>query len=265
MSLLDDLLADLKVEGDRLWTAVAGLDEGGWQTATPADGWTVATQVAHLAWTDEMAVLAAGARTPEGKEAWDAVVLEALQDPDGYVDAAALEVARLAPEALLARWGAAREGLGRALRDYPSGERMPWFGPPMSPASMATARFMETWAHALDVYEALGIDPEQSDRVRHVAHLGVRTRDFAFSVHELAPPAEEFRVDLVSPSEEQWSWGPEGAAQTVTGSAWDFALLVTQRVHRDDTDLVASGTDAEQWLRIAQAFAGPSGEGRAKA
>jgi uncharacterized protein (TIGR03084 family) len=140
---------------------------------------------------------------------------------------------------------------------------MPWFGPPMSAASMATARFMETWAHALDVYAALGVSPDPTDRIRHVAHLGVRTRNFAFSVHELEPPAEEFRIDLVSPSGEQWTWGPEDAAQTVTGSAYDFCLLVTQRVHRDDTDLVASGADAEKWLTIAQAFAGPSGDGRA--
>ena len=128
---------------------------------------------------------------------------------------------------------------------------------------MATARFMETWAHALDVYAALGVEPQRTDRVRHVAHLGVRTRDFAFAVHELAPPPEEFRIDLVAPSGEQWSWGPEDAAQTVTGSAWDFCLLVTQRVHRDDTDLVAAGADARRWLTIAQAFAGPAGEGRA--
>lgn len=264
MTLLDDLLADLTAEGDRLWALVSGLDADGWATPTPAAGWTVATQVAHLLWTDEVAVLAAGARTPEGKSAWDAVVLDAIDDPLGFVDAQAVEVARLAPEALLARWGVAREGLRAALRDYPAGERMPWFGPPMSPASMATARFMETWAHALDVYDALGMAPERSDRVRHVAHLGVRTRDFAFSVHDLAPPAEEFRVDLLAPSGEVWSWGPEHAAQAVTGSAWDFCLLVTQRVHRDDTDLVATGADAERWLTIAQAFAGPAGEGREK-
>ncbi|MGB0100020.1 MAG: TIGR03084 family metal-binding protein [Nocardioides sp.] len=266
MSLLDDLLDDLKAEGDRLWTAVSGLDasaDGGWATPTPAAGWTVATQVAHLLWTDEVATIAA-TPTPEGKQAWDELVLAAIEDPLGYVDAQALEVARLAPEALLARWGAARAALPQALRDFPEGQKMPWFGPPMSPASMATARFMETWAHALDVYEALGIDPERSDRIRHVAHLGVRTRGFAFSVHGLEAPSEEVRIDLVAPSGEQWSWGPEDAAQTVTGSAWDFCLLVTQRVHRDDTDLVATGSDAEQWLRIAQAFAGPAGEGRAK-
>jgi uncharacterized protein (TIGR03084 family) len=259
VTLLDDLLADLKVEGDQLWNAVAGLDADAWATPTPAAGWTVATTVAHLLWTDEVAVVSA-----TDKDAWDELVLVAIQDPTGYVDQQAVEVARLSPEALLARWGKAREALPAALRAVPHGQKMPWFGPPMSPTSMATARFMETWAHALDVYDALGIAPEQSDRVRHVAHLGVRTRDFAFSVHELPAPAEEFRIDLISPSGDQWSWGPEDAAQTVTGSAWDFCLLVTQRVHRDDTDLVALGADAEQWLTIAQAFAGPAGEGRSQ-
>ena len=267
MSLLDDLLTDLTAEGDRLWATVWGLDDsadGGWATPTPAQGWTVATQVAHLLWTDEVAALAAGARTPEGKQAWDAVVLQAIEDPLGYVDASAHEIARLAPTALLARWGAAREALQQALRDHPDGEKMPWFGPPMSPASMATARFMETWAPALDVYDALGIDPERTDRIRHVAHLGVRTRNYAFSVHELEAPAEEFRIELTAPSGEPWTWGPEDALQSVRGSAYDFCLLVTQRVHRDDTDLVAVGEDAEKWLTIAQAFAGPAGEGRAK-
>ncbi|MDF1604330.1 TIGR03084 family metal-binding protein [Nocardioides sp. YIM 152315] len=262
MTLLDDLLDDLKAEGDLLWTAVAGLDagdRGGWATPTPAAGWTVATQIAHLLWTDEVAVIAA-----TDEDAWDAVVLDAIADPTGYVDTHAHEIARLAPEALLARWGAARDALRLTLRDRPSGERMPWFGPPMSPTSMATARFMETWAHALDVYDALGIAPEPTDRIRHVAHLGVRTRDFAFSVHDLEPPAEEFRIDLIAPSGDQWSWGPQDAAQTVTGSAYDLCLLVTQRVHRDDTDLVATGADAETWLTIAQAFAGPAGEGRSK-
>ena len=158
-----------------------------------------------------------GGRRATDKDAWDELVLVAIQDPTGYVDQQAVEVARLSPEALLARWGKAREALPAALRAVPHGQKMPWFGPPMSPTSMATARFMETWAHALDVYDALGIEPERSDRVRHVAHLGVRTRDFAFSVHELPAPTEEFRVDLISPSGDQWSWGPEDAAQTVTG------------------------------------------------
>ena len=190
--VLEGLLDDLKAEGDQLRTAVTGLDEsadGGWATPTPAAGWTVATQVAHLLWTDETAATAA--RSVEGEEAkaaWDAVVMLAIADPTGFVDTEAHEVARLSPRALLARWGTARDGLVAALRSFPAGQKMPWFGPPMSPASMATARFMETWAHALDVYETLGVDYVPSDRIRHVAHLGVRTRDFAYGVHEQTPP-----------------------------------------------------------------------------
>ena len=256
MSLLDDLLADLKAEGDQLWSVVSGLSEDAWETPTPAAGWDIAHQIAHLLWTDEVAVLAATDR-----DMWDQVVLGALGDPDGYVDSQADEVARLAPEALLARWGTAREALVEALREYPEGQKIAWFGPPMSPTSMATARFMETWAHGLDVYHALDAEPEPTDRIRHVAHLGVRTRNFA---HELDPPTEEFRVELTAPSGDAWTWGPEDAAQRVSGSAYDFCRLVTQRIHREDTDLVATGDDAEQWLTIAQAFAGPSGEGRAK-
>ena len=255
--VLDTVLRDLAAEGDRLEGIVSGLTEDGWRTPTPAVGWDVAAQVAHLAWTDEVAVFAAS-----DKEKWDEVVVQAIGDPDGFADSAALAGAAADPDDILRRWGTARGSLQETLRSFPAGQRLPWFGPPMSPTSMATARFMETWAHSLDVAEALGVPPEPSDRIRHVAHLGVRTRNFAFGVHGLEPPAEEFGVTLVSPSEEVWSWGPEDADQTVTGSAYDFCLLVTRRRHRADTDLVAFGADADRWLDIAQAFAGPPGEGR---
>lgn len=254
--VLTQVLADLAAEGDRLDALVAGLDDAGWHTPTPAAGWNVADQVAHLAWTDGVALKAA-----TDKQAWDEVVLAAIADPDGFVDAQAHALAAEAD--LLTRWRTARSDLQAALAAYPSGERMPWFGPPMSATSMATARLMETWAHSLDVHEALGAPVEDTDRIRHVAHLGVRTRDFAFGVHGLDAPAEEFRIDLVAPSGEVWGWGPDDAAQTLTGSAGDFCRLVTQRVHRADTDLVATGPDVDRWLDIAQAFAGQPGGGRA--
>ena len=160
------------------------------------------------------------------------------------------------------RWSDSRSALRSALTGLPAGQKMPWFGPPMSAASMATARFMETWAHAHDVYDAAGERYQPTDRIRPVAHLGVRTRNYAYSVHQEEPPAEEFRVELTAPSGALWSWGPEDAAQRVAGPAYDFCLLVTQRVNRADTGLVAIGEDAEHWLGIAQAFAGPPGPGR---
>jgi uncharacterized protein (TIGR03084 family) len=255
--VLETVLRDLAAEGDRLESMVADLTEDAWRTPTPAVGWDVAAKVANLAWTDEVEVFAA-----TDKEKWDEVVMQAIGDPDGFAGTAALDGARAEPVEILARWRSARASLQETLRAFPAGQRLPWFGPPMSPTSMATARFMETWAHSLDVAESLGIPPEPTDRIRHVAHLGVRTRNFAFGVHELEPPAEEFGVTLVSPSEDVWTWGPEDAAQTVTGSAYDFCLLVTQRINRADTSLVATGRDAATWLSIAQCFAGPPGEGR---
>lgn len=147
----------------------------------------------------------------------------------------------------------------KTLRWYPDGQKKPWSGPPMSPTSMATARFMETWAHSFDVAEALGIQVEPNDRVRHVVHLGVRTRDFAFATHQLAPPPDEFRVELRAPSGTSGA-GSDDAAQSVTGSAWDFALLVTHRRNREDLDLVTMGPNADWWPDVAQAFAGPPGE-----
>jgi uncharacterized protein (TIGR03084 family) len=266
--LLGGLLDDLTAEGDQLRATVERLGGDGWTAPTPAPGWTVATQVAHLLWTDEVAVLAAhSVRSVEAKQAWDDVVLAAIDDPMGYVDKGAFEVAALPRDEVLARWDAGREALREALTELPSGQRMPWFGPPMSAASMATARFMETWAHALDVYDAAApltqqSRPQPTDRIRLVAHLGVRTRNYAYSVHQEEPPAEEFRVELTAPSGAVWSWGPDDAAQSVRGPAYDFCLLVTQRVNRADTDLVAVGDDAEHWLGIAQAFAGPPGDGR---
>jgi uncharacterized protein (TIGR03084 family) len=256
-NVLEQVLTDLADEGAALSAMVEPLDEAGWRTPTPAAGWDVATQIAHLAWTDEVALAAA-----TDKERWDAFVMAAIDDPEGFVDAKAIEGGRVPPAELLARWRAAGPALHAALRTCPEGQKMPWFGPPMSPTSMATARFMETWAHSLDVAEALGIAPEPTDRIRHVAHLGVRTRNFSFGVHSLPAPTEEFRVELRSPSGELWQWGPDDAAQSVKGSARDFCLRVTQRRHRDDLDLVAVGSDADRWLDRAQAFAGPPGAGR---
>ncbi|NUR09639.1 MAG: TIGR03084 family protein [Nocardioidaceae bacterium] len=257
MSRLEEVLADLAAEGDRLDGLVADLAEPAWRTPTPAAGWTVAHQVAHLAWTDECAIAAA-----TDKEAWDDRVLEAIVDPDGFVDREAEAGASVPPADLLARWRGSRQTLAATLRGLPEGTRIPWYGPPMSATSMATARFMETWAHARDVADALDVPLPPEDRVRHVVHIGVRTRDYSFRNRGLEPPAEEVHVRPALPGGEVLAYGDPSAAQSVTGSAQDFALLVTQRVHRDDTDLAAVGADADAWLDVAQAFAGPTGDGR---
>lgn len=201
-------------------------------------------------------------------------MLAAAADPSGFVDAEASRGAQASAAELLDRWRRSRTALAGALQALPATARIPWYGPPMSSTSMATARFMETWAHGRDIAAALGVELPADDGVRHVAHLGVRTRDFSFLNRGLAPPAEEFRVQLSLPGGDLIVFGPpapgqpdsqsagQSVGQSVTGSAHDFALLVTQRVHRADTDLVAEGADADAWLDLAQAFAGPPGPGR---
>jgi uncharacterized protein (TIGR03084 family) len=132
----------------------------------------------------------------------------------------------------------------------------------MSGPSMATARLMETWAHGLDVADALGVTRPATARLRSIAHIGVRTRDFAFGINGQQPPSDPFRVELRAPDGSTWSWGPADASQRVTGSAEDFCFLVTQRRPLRELDVTADGDDASRWLPIAQAFAGPPGGGR---
>ncbi|MFI0410818.1 TIGR03084 family metal-binding protein [Actinomadura sp. 3N508] len=254
------LLADLAAEGASLDALVAPLPAARWADATPAEGWTIAHQIAHLAWTDAQATVAA-----TDPAAFAKLVEQALAAPDDYVEAGAREGAAEDPARLLARWRDGRHRMAAALATVPSRHPIPWFGPPMSVASMATARLMETWAHGEDVADALGVRRTPTHRLRHVAHIGVRARDFAFRNRGLEPPADAFHVVLEGPGGEEWTWGPADAAQSVTGPALDFCLLATQRRHRDDLALTAVGTDADRWLDVAQAFAGPPGPGRAPA
>jgi uncharacterized protein (TIGR03084 family) len=257
MADVGELVADLAAESAVLDDLVAGLSDDAWQVVTPSPGWTIAHQIAHLGWTDEIALLAA-----TDPDAFAAAVDVLAHGAATAVDDAAATAATRPPGDLLAWWRDGRARLAAVLTDFPSGAKMPWFGPPMGAASMATARLMETWAHGQDVADTIGVEHQPTNRLRHVAHIGVRARDYAYFVNGLTPPPVEFRVELAAPSGGTWTWGPDDATQRVTGPALDFCLLVTQRRHRDDLAVTAEGSDAEQWLTIAQAFAGPPGAGR---
>jgi uncharacterized protein (TIGR03084 family) len=257
MATAGPIVDDLRAESDYLDELVAELPVERWAKATPAPGWTVAHQIAHLLWTDRVALLSV-----DDEAGFNEVLGAAAEDPSGFVDRGAEEIAATAPADLLADWRHTRRRLHDALLTVPDGRKLPWFGPPMSAASMATARLMETWAHGLDVADALGVTRPATARLRSIAHIGVRTRDFAFAINGLAVPTDPFRVELLAPDGSTWAWGPEDAPQRVTGSAEDFCLLVTQRRPRAALDVTADGDDAQKWLTIAQAFAGPPGPGR---
>jgi uncharacterized protein (TIGR03084 family) len=247
---LEALFADLGAEGDDLDALVADLPDEKWRTPTPAKGWTIAHQIAHLAGTDSTAL------TSITDAAAFAKLAERGRHDPHRVDRTAAAGLDVPPPTLLSRWRAGRARLLEALRATPSDRRLDWFGPPMSVASMATARLMETWAHGQDVADALGVTRAPTARLQHVAHLGVLTRDYAYRLRNQTPPSAAFRVELVAPDGQLWTWGPEDAAQRVRGPALDFCLRVTQRRRLDQLALEADGPDVTYWLGIAQAFAG---------
>jgi uncharacterized protein (TIGR03084 family) len=249
------LAADLAAESAVTRALVAGLDEPGWHTPTPAAGWDIADQIGHLAYFDEVTVRSA--LHPAEFEA------ELAAAPEGVnPDAIAARFRDRSGARLLGWFEVARADLIATFAGLDPRARLPWFGPAMSAASSLTARIMETWAHTQDIADALGVTREPTSRLRHVAHIGVGARAFSYAVHGKPLPQTPVRVELTGPDGDLWTWGHQDAADRVTGPALDFCLLVTQRRHRDDLALVIEGTGATEWLMIAQAFAGAAGTGR---
>ena len=251
---LSALLDDLRAEQADLRALVTDADL---DAPTPAEGWDVRDAVAHLAGTDVEALKAA--TRPEQFLAELPVV---AQDVDGFLRGQLRERRGLSREQLLEQWQRGFDDMVTAFADVPPGTKVPWYGPPMSPASFATARLMEYWAHGQDVVDALGATRAPTARLRHVCHLGYRTRGFSYVNRGLVPPDVPVAVELTAPDGGTWSFG-EGE-QRVTGPAEDFCLLVTQRRHRDDLALKVEGDAADEWLDLAQCFAGPPGPGRAR-
>lgn len=253
---LPALVADLEAETADLLALVAPLPAADWERPTPAEGWRVRDQIAHLAFFDDAAVQAL--RDPDG---FRAAAAETMRRGPDFPDQVAADARALPSADVLAWFTAARGALVTAFRAADPGARLPWYGPDMSAASSVTARLMETWAHGQDVADALGAERVPTARLRHIAHLGVATRAHSYRLRRREAPTEPVRVELDAPDGDVWTWGDAGATERVTGPALDLCLVVTQRRHVDATALVATA-GARDWLGIAQAFAGAPGPGR---
>jgi uncharacterized protein (TIGR03084 family) len=251
------LVSALTAETAATRDLVGGLDEAGWRTPTPAAGWDIADQIGHLAYFDEAAVCSA-VRPGEFQAKLAAAQAAGAIDPD----AVAARFRDLSGAQMLAWFDAARAELLGTFAGLDPRARLPWFGPAMSAASALTARLMETWAHTQDIADALGVSREPTERLRHVAHIGVGARAFSYAVRGKTQPPDPVRVELTAPDGAMWTWGPADAADQVTGPVLDFCLLVTQRRHQDDLALTIRGPAATEWMAIAQAFAGAPGPGR---
>lgn len=256
-TLLQNLLSDLVAETAVLDDLLVGLHDDEWETATPAEGWAVRDQVSHLAFFDEAAVLAA--TDPDAFRA-DAARLKSLGPT--FPDIIAERYRQTPPNELNDWFRAARSELIASFVLLDGKDRVPWYGPDMSVLSCVTARLMETWAHTQDVLDAFGVQRAPTQRLRHVAHLGVSTLGFSFQLNGRPVPSAPVRVVLQAPDGDVWTWGDESAENRVAGDALDFCLVVTQRRHLEDTRLAVRGPVATEWLSIAQAFAGAPGPGR---
>jgi uncharacterized protein (TIGR03084 family) len=250
------LLDDLDQESVELFALLDGIDDASWARMSASPGWTVKDQVIHLAALDELATL-----SMSDPVAFEAVARTLGDREHPNDDLVALHRSRSAQE-VLAWFRQSRSNLLDAASRITPDDRLPWFGPSMSATSSMTARLMETWAHGLDVADALGITPVPGDRLRHIAHLGVSTIGWSFALRGEDPPTGPWRIELESPSGEIWAWGPDNSPTSITGPALDFCLLVTQRRNRADLRLTATGA-GDHYLDIAQAFAGEPGAGRA--
>lgn len=248
VDLLETLRRDLSAEREALDSVLAPLSLDAWATPTPAEGWTIKDTVAHLHRTDQAALIAVD--DPERfRRDFDAIS-EAVFHPT---------YARDVPP-LLAAWRETAAEVTEKVSAVPRGEKIVWLGLPLSPMWFLTARLMETWAHGQDIVDALGIGRDPTDRLRHIADLGVRTRGWSYTLRGRTCPETPVRVELSGPG--GGTWGPQDAPDAVRGLALDFCLLVTQRRHRADVAVRAHGPAADEWLDIAQVYAGPVGAGR---
>lgn len=244
-----ELVADLAAEQETIVSLVRNIGPDDWFRPTPAWGWDVRDTVAHLAHTDELAV----DTCTDGPRALSKLAARCASAED-LTYLGVLEGRRLPGPAVLEWWERARAAEHAVLLGLDPDARVPW-GLGMRPPSFVTARLMETWAHGLDVHAALDVEPTDTDRLRHVAWIGLRALPYAYSVVGLTPPDTPLRVEVTLPSGATWSTGPNDAADRITGPAGQLCRVLVQRLPASAaTDLVAEGDAARLALRVARSF-----------
>ena len=258
---MEGICRDLLTECEALAVLAGSLTEGQWGMKTPFYDWTPWDEIAHLCLFDMTGLMAV--EDPEAFRRDAAGILEKMAAGWDLADFHRERFQGVGGPEILARWRDNNRRLVAALAGRGPKDRLPWYGPPMSALSFATARLMETWAHGQDIYDALGLRRAPTNRLRHIAHLGVTTFRWSFMNRGLPVPPREPYVELAAPDGDTWRWGEPSGEEWIRGQAEDFCLVVTQRRHAADTSLAHGGEGTAAWLKIAQCFAGPPADGPA--
>lgn len=252
-SALDDLIVDdLRAEQLALDALVADLDEPGWETPTPAEGWTIRDQIAHLAFFDEVAV---ASLTGHGEARFAELSVPGRDLSDGTLRPPP-GAGRTGAE-VLSWWREARGAEINAFKAVDPSARVPWGPNSMAAPSLCTARLMETWAHGLDCFAARGVEPVDTDRIRHVCHITYRAIPHAFRDARQQMPGrlDDLTVEVTSPSGNLWRFGPPSASQRIEGTAADFARVGVRRKQLDDAEsLHGTGELAVSALPLLKAY-----------
>jgi uncharacterized protein (TIGR03084 family) len=161
----------------------------------------------------------------------------------------------LSRHALLDAWATQFRAMASRFADANPKARVKWVGPEMSVISSITARLMETWAHGQAIYDVLGVERVDSDRIGNIARLGVNTYGWTWKIRTQEAPGPMPRLHLTAPSGQIWVYG-EGE-DLIHGSATEFCQVVTQCRNIADTSLDVQGDVAQKWMAVAQCFAGP--------
>ena len=248
------LIDDLRAEQANLDDLLITLEDVQWFKLTPGGVWDIRDTINHLSLMDGVAHACVEGRGEEAfARIWDI--------PAGDRNTRLVEPWRtFAPSEVLARWRENRERLNEALLRCAPSQPLFWAKGFMSARSFATARLMECWSHGLDCFMAVDVPPVDTDRLRHVCHLGYRALPYAFQIHRRVMPAPltDLRIEVIAPSGTRWVFGSESASQCITGSASEWARVAVRRLSvADARTLSAKGPLAEQALEVAQAYVSP--------
>ncbi len=253
---MKEIVTDLKAEHKALDQFLSSLNEEQWHLPTPAEGWTIKDSVSHIAYLDELSTsVIRGDISIEEIKAW--------AKPKPESDRVDTNRGRdMKPSEVFLWWRKVRAVMVEDLMKCDPKSRILWVAAPMAARSFATARLMETWAHGLDCFDAVGVKSEDTDRLRHIAFLAYMARPYAYQVNHLVVPPTPLRLELWLPSGKFWSQGPEDAEDCIRGQASEFCRVAVRRRHWKDTNLVIERNEARRFVEIVQTYAGPPGSGR---
>jgi uncharacterized protein (TIGR03084 family) len=244
---------DFRIESRALAAVLEPLSEADFFQPTQFKGWTIDDVLGHLHIFNHAAALAL--ESDDAFRAFFAEMTKVMQAGGSMIDAQRPWVGDLNGRALFEAWLDTAETVADGFADADPKARLAWAGPSMSARSSITARQMETWAHGHEVFDLLGVERVEADRIKNIVVLGVNTFGWAYTVRGLDVPSAMPFVELTAPSGAVWTFGEE-SDDRVVGSAVGFAQAVTQTRHWTDTDVQALGEGARGWMDIAQCFAG---------